>query len=262
LSLSDGRLFLKEGRVPLQQVISQGKRYQVPVHAVIRLGRQVAEAIVKTADENTSDLILFGWPGSSGANDRLFGSVIDRIVSNPPTDVAILRQRPYAQLRRILVPVAGGPNGRLAVMTAIALARNNEQAGQVVLLHVAEEGAPPRVAEARAKNVFRRTAEGVDFPLEEQIVYAPNPAAGILQAAADCDMVVIGATKEPLFVNLLMGNVSTQVADQAHCPVLIVKRRSTILHSMLRETVLTPVLVSPKLNGGNGRSADDAVPGG
>jgi hypothetical protein len=45
-----------------------------------------------------------------------------------------------------------------------------------------------------------------------------------------------------------MGNVAQQVADGAHCPVIIAKRQSTILDSMLRETVLSPIRISDKLD--------------
>jgi hypothetical protein len=60
-------------------------------------------------------------------------------------------------------------------------------------------------------------------------------------------MIVIGATKEPRFRNLLLGNVSQRVAEAANCPVMIVKRRSTILDAVLRETVLAPIHKSRKL---------------
>jgi nucleotide-binding universal stress UspA family protein len=113
-------------------------------------------------------------------------------------------------------------------------------------VHVAIDGTDPTTIQARANNAFRRATEGMDFPFEEQIVTSDDPVNGILEAAAGCDMIVIGATKEPMFRNLLMGNVSQRVADQADCPVLIVKRRSPILHSMLRETVLQPIRESQK----------------
>ncbi|MCA9958646.1 MAG: universal stress protein, partial [Anaerolineales bacterium] len=88
---------------------------------------------------------------------------------------------------------------------------------------------------------------GIDYTLEKQVAHASSPVEGILEAATDADMLIIGATKERFFINLLIGNVSQRIADEAHCPVLIVKRRSTVLKSMLRETVLQPVLRSPKL---------------
>jgi len=239
LQLSDGRLFLKEGRPLLEAVIEQAREHEVPVHTMLRLGRTVSEAILKTAVENASDLILFGWPGTSGTSDQLFGSVIDRIVANPPANTVIFRDRPYESLRRILVPVAGGPNSRLAVNIALALARNTPEESDLTLLHVIPTDANPDVARARAQNTFRRLSESVEYPLRTLIVTAPNPVDGILEASAEYDMIVMGATREPLFRNLLAGDVSQQIAERAHCPVLMVKRRSGVITSMLRETVLT-----------------------
>lgn len=74
-----------------------------------------------------------------------------------------------------------------------------------------------------------------------RVVKADSPLNGILAAAEDCDLIVIGATQERLVRNLLMGNVAEQVAEQADCPVMIVKRRSSPVASVLRETVLPPV---------------------
>jgi amino acid transporter/nucleotide-binding universal stress UspA family protein len=250
LSLSDGRLLLKEGRPPLQQVIEQAKKRDVPVHTMIRLGRSISDAIQKTIAENTSDMILFGWPGTSGTNEQLFGSVIDPIIANPPADIAILRYRPYDQLRRIVVPIAGGPNGRLAVSLALALGRNTPEPSQVVMVHIIVSGTDPLQGEARARNAFRYARHGIDYEFEEDIISAESPFEGIMNAADGCDLVVIGATKEPRFRNLLMGNVAQQVAEGAKCPVIIVKRQSTILDSMLRETVLSPIRQSEKLSNG------------
>ncbi len=248
LQLSDGRLFLKERRPILEGVIAEAKELDVPVHTMLRLGRSVPEAIIRTVAENASDLLLFGWPGTSGSNEQLFGSVIDHVIANPPTDIAVLRSRSYARLRRILVPVAGGPNGRLALTTAIALARNAPQECAVVLLHVTLPGTDETAAKARAENAFRRAYEGNDYDsIEKRTLVASTPLEGILTAATDCDMVVIGASSEPLFRNLLMGNVAQQVAEQAPCPVIIVKRRSPALARVLRETVLPPVRRSSKL---------------
>jgi amino acid transporter/nucleotide-binding universal stress UspA family protein len=248
LKLSDGRLFLKEGRPPLEKVIDQAAKLDVPVHTMIRLGRSVSEAIVKTVAENSSDFILFGWPGTSGTNDRLFGSVIDYVVSNPPADMGIVRVRPFDELKRILVPVAGGPNGRLALALAVSLARQTPQATKVILMHVMLSNVEPTAAQARAESAFRHALNGsaYDF-VEKHTVTADTPLKGILKEAADSDMIVIGATKEPLFRNLLLGNVAQQVAEQANCPVIVVKQRSSMLASVLRETVLPPIRRSPKL---------------
>ena len=252
LQLSDGRLLLRGGRPYLDKVIEQARLLDVPVHTMIRLGRSVADGIRKTISENASDLVLFGWPGFTGSGDRSFGSVMDRMVSNPPTDIAIVRHRPYGQLRSILVPVAGGPNGRLAVSVAIALARNTPEPTRVVLTHVSIFGMDSTEAEARAQNAFRRSLEGRRYEdIEYRTITSTNPIEGIMEAAADCDMIVIGATKERLFSNIMMGNVPEQVAERADSPVIMVKRRSTMFASMLRETVLPAAqrnVEGPKIN--------------
>jgi CIC family chloride channel protein len=247
LSLSDGRFFLKQGRPPLQEVIDQAQEFDVPVHTMIRLGRDVSDAILKTMSENSSDIILFGWPGTSGANEPLFGSVIDRIVANPPADIAIFRDRPHDKLSRIVVPIAGGPNSRLSVHLAVAVARNTPEETEVVLLNVITAGINRAQGEARARRAFRYSTSGLDYPFVEKLVEADTPVEGILKAAQDSDLLVIGATKEPLFRNLLMGNVAQRVAEGANCPVIIAKRQSTIVDAMLRETVLEPIRRSDKL---------------
>ena len=85
---------MRERRPYIDKVIEQARVLDVPVHSMIRLGRSISDAILKTVQENKSDVALFGWPGSTGSRDQMFGSVIDRIASNPPTDIAILRHRP------------------------------------------------------------------------------------------------------------------------------------------------------------------------
>jgi amino acid transporter/nucleotide-binding universal stress UspA family protein len=247
LSLSDGRFFLREGRPPLQEVIDQAREFNVPVHTMIRLGRDVSEAILKTLSENSNDIILFGWPGTSGVNEQLFGSVIDRIVANPPADIAIFRDRPYGDLRRIVVPIAGGPNSRLSVHLALAVARNTPEETEVVLVNVIVAGVGRAQGEARARHAFRYSTSGLDYPFVEQLVEAETPVDGILEAAKGADLVVIGATKEPRFRNLLMGNVAQRVAEGAQCPVIIAKRQSSIVDSMLRDTVLEPIHRSDKM---------------
>ncbi|MEZ4519519.1 MAG: universal stress protein [Chloroflexota bacterium] len=216
LQLSDGRYFLKERRPIIEQVIEQAKAVDVPVHTMLRLGRSVSEAIIKTAGENSSDLILFGWPGESGSNDRLFGSVIRTAWSPTPADIVVIRSRPFDKLHRILVPVAGGPNGRLALATAIALARNTQEETEIVLLYVTPPGTDPQRANALAKNAFRRANGNLGYAqIERHVVTAESPLDGILTEAQETDMVVIGASEERGFRNLLLGNVAQQVAEQA-----------------------------------------------
>jgi len=248
LTLSDGRLFLKEGRTQLETVIQQARERDVPVHTMIRLGRDIAEAVRQTAVENASDLIVLGWPGYTNTTGRLFGSIIDPIVDNPPADIAVVRYRKFRPVHSILVPVAGGLNSRLAVRTAISMARQGQDGpARVIVMHVVPPGAS-EVDRIRGDKYTRQAIEGNTYqPLDRLVVEGDNVLNAILDTARDYDLIVVGATEEPLLRNLLVGNLPTRIAKEAQVTVVMVKRRSGPLKSLLRQTVLEPSTRGPEL---------------
>jgi amino acid transporter/nucleotide-binding universal stress UspA family protein len=243
LTLGDGRSQLKHGRPYLETVIEQAKTHDVPVHTMIRLGRQVADAVRKTAMENASDLILLGWPGYTNTAGRLYGSVIDPIVDDPPCDIALVRYREQRPIRSIFVPISGGPNSRRVVRTAVNMAKMGEEGPAVVnLMHIVPLGSGTR-ERIRTNQIFDYALEGIDYPhIERNIVEGSNVLDTILDSAenCECDLIVIGSANEPLFRNLLVGNVADQVANRAKVTVIVVKRRQSAFHSFLRQTVLEP----------------------
>jgi len=241
LTLGEGRFFLKEGRPYLEEVIQQAKERDVPVHTIIRLGRDVAEAVRKTVNENASDLVVLGWPGYTTTAGRFYGSVIDPIVDNPPTNIAVVRYRARRPLRSVLVPVAGGPNCRRAIKMAVSMAQAGEEGpAGVTLLHVVPVGAHKGTL-VRAKQVFDYALEGIAYEhIERRIVEGTDVVDTVLAQAEGHDLIVVGATAEPLLKNLLTGNIVEEIARRAKVTVIIVKRRSSRLHSFLRQTVLEP----------------------
>jgi nucleotide-binding universal stress UspA family protein len=62
----------------------------------------------------------------------------------------------------------------------------------------------------------------------------------VLEEAVGLDAIVTGATQEGLFTNLLIGTTAEQIARRAKVTTIIVRRRSRLLHSLMRKTVLEP----------------------
>ncbi len=246
LSLGDGRLLLKESRPLLDEAIARAKEYEVPVHTIIRLGRNVAEAVKLTAVENASDLMVLGWPGYTNSSGKLFGSIIDPIVDNPPTDVIVVRYRPWRPLKKILVPVTGGLNSRIAVKLAASMA-NAESEVDVILtiLHVLPLGSNHR-AEILGQRAVDASQEGVEYEhIETRMIASDERATAILEASEGHDLIVIGASEEPLFRNFMVGTLAERVARGAKVTVMMVKRRSSPLHSFVRQTILEPTTLKP-----------------
>jgi nucleotide-binding universal stress UspA family protein len=125
------------------------------------------------------------------------------------------------------------------------MAVNMAQAGEngpakVTLLHVVPLGARNGDL-VRARQVINYTLEGLNYDnLEPRITEGANVVETVLRESEGYDLIVLGATSEPLFRNLLVGNVAEQVAKRADVTVVVVKRRSSQLHSFLRQTVLEP----------------------
>ena len=246
LSLGDGRIFLKESRPMLDEAISWAKERDVPVHTIIRLGRKVSEAVRLTAIENASDLMVLGWPGYTNSSGSLFGSVIDPIVDNPPTDVAVVRYRPWKPLKKIMVPVTGGLNSRMAVKLAASMAKaESPEVVILTILHVLPLGSNSR-AEILGQRAVEASQEGVEYDhIETKLVRGEDRAGTILRESEGYDLIVIGASDEPIFRNFMVGTLAERVARDASVTVMMVKRRSSPLHSFVRQTILEPTVPKP-----------------
>jgi len=240
LSLSEGRHFLREGKPLLEEVIRHAKKVDLPVHTMIRMGHNVGKAIIDTAIKRESNLILLGWPGYTESKDKAFGRVIDYVSRNPPCDLAVVRFRKREELRRILVPTAGGPNASLALELAISQARQyEEQEGikpTITALHVVREGEEEKGG--WAGKMLKQTIAPYDYPLETKVVTAPDVVSGILREATGYNLVILGATREGLFDQLLLGAIPRRVAEECPKTVIMAKRYQGPVRSWIRRVII------------------------
>ena len=240
LSMSDGRMFLREGKPIMEEVIRQAREVDVPVHTMIRLDRHTDRAILDTARERDVDLMLLGWPGHSGSPQHAFGTVIDLAAENPPCDLAVVRFRKRQEPRRILVPTAGGANTRLAIGLAIDQARRfrarTGQESTVTLLYVCVSATAGPEIQARRYELLHNLSSAYEERLEVKVLLADDIVGGIVNEAANHDLVVIGATEEGLFDQVLFGTIPERIALQAPVTVMMVKRYRGPVRSWLRRT--------------------------
>jgi len=135
-------------------------------------------------------------------------------------------------MERIVVGVDGSDHSRRALAWAIGEARARQAAlvavhawhlpaaaasyaGPLVDPKLLEEEAAKALADALAS----ADAHGVEV---EQRVVRGGPAAALLDAAADADLLVVGSRGHGGFAGLLLGSVSQQVCHHAACPVVVV----------------------------------------
>jgi nucleotide-binding universal stress UspA family protein len=221
LSISNGRMFLRDGKPILDEAIRQAREANVPVH--------------------TMDLMIMGWPGETDSPHRAFGSIIDLVAVNPPCDLAVVRFRKRQEPRRILVPTAGGANTRLVINLAIDQARRfAERTGEspvVTLLYVCVPARACPEVQARGYELLRNLASGYDYPLEVKVTPADDVVDGIVDESAQHDLVVIGATAERMFDQVLFGTVPERVAQRASVTVMMVKGYKGPVRSWIRRNL-------------------------
>ncbi|MDQ4076342.1 MAG: amino acid permease, partial [Chloroflexota bacterium] len=230
LSISEGRVFLRQGRGVLDAAVEVGKSIDVPVRTMLRLGRNIGKTIMATARQRGTNLILLGWPGYSHSQDVAFGTIIDLISQNPPSDVAVVRfRRAWQMPDRILLPARGaGPNVRLAFEMArdiVAFYRRPENGGHEVpiqALHVVTSQEAGSLARFRSQ--IQSIAENLNLSVDIEEVQAPGVVEGIVDASRHTDLIIMGASEEGVFEQRLFGNIPEQVMRQSPATIIMCKR--------------------------------------
>jgi len=232
-----------------------GEDSPVRVYPVTRLGRDPTAGILATAMDMGCDLIVLSWRvREAGAP---LGRVLDPVVRRAPCDVVIVTHKPEVnfperhELRRILVPVGGGPNAALAARLAAQLVHGD--GGVVTLMHLVH---PRATLEERAEGQARveEAAEELEhLGLESvgigtQVIEAQSVAAGLAAAGVEHDLVLMGASEQSLLDQFLFGNLPERVARLCPRPVVIVRRFQSLPRFWLRRVWDTLYGAVPTLN--------------
>lgn len=234
LNLADGRYFLKHGTPILNRAIEIGQERDVPVNTMIRLGRNIGNAILETARERRSDLILLSWQGYTNTERASFGSVIDLVSDAPPCDLAVVRFRDYEPPKRILIPTAGGPHTGLSIELAIAMAQTHEretgEKPEITMMSVIT----PDLDEYAMSTLHDRFRQLYQWDFKSLYVQNGSVVDAILQESMNHNLVLIGATEEGIFERQLFGNKAEQMARDAIKTVILCKAHDRFKHMFRR----------------------------
>ncbi len=205
-------------------------RAAVPLHLQVRVAQDRAQAILEAIAERHINLLVTGWKGSTTAPDRVFGTIADTLIHQArcPLVLVKLGRAPAAYPyhpgpgTRWLVPTAGGPNADLATQLLPALARLT--AGPQIWL---TQIYPPQ-AQPEAKNL-EQLAANLRRHLPGNIETLAIRAASVSEAAirfADrqaCDVVLLGASRESLLKQVVLGNIPEAIATGVTCTAIVVR---------------------------------------
>ena len=195
-----------------------------------------ANVIMREAEDY--DIAVIGAKGRDGGSMGGLGPVASRLVEHASGCVLVGREPPSDKGMRILVPVDGsdGANGAVDALSSFF----DLESADVTLLHVIETLWLPQDSdeEPLAQQLsaeLRREAEQLlseararvfeHHPGVTTLVRDGTPANEILSEAdqGDYDLVVVGAGGATDMKHSILGSVSTKVAWNAPCSVLVVR---------------------------------------
>ncbi|MFB6070701.1 MAG: amino acid permease [Halanaeroarchaeum sp.] len=222
--LSEGRQFVEEERAVLDRAIDIGEDASVPIGGTVRIGHDVAQAILNTIEHEEFDAVLLGWRGRPRRQDFVFGSNVDEVITRAGCDVLVERiGEAKTSVDRILVPTAGGPHAEMAGEVARAIAHANDSS--IHFVHVIDPGASDADRRA-AETLLQNAAETVDEPgrVTTELIEDDSIVAGITSITDEYDLTVIGATREGIFQQLLFGAIPEEIGQRAGNTVIMTKR--------------------------------------
>ncbi len=236
LSLFEGQEYLPTSHQLIKEVAKGAEGMGIPVHSLMRLGRDVGQVIQMTVEEQDVNLMMMGWPGYSYKSDAASNPLIDMIGLNPPCDLAFVRFRKRKAPRKILVATRGDFHAPLALKLARIQAHDYEHyhdlSSTITLLQVVS----PEMGDFgryRAASRLRRLAAENDVQAWVQILAAEDEYQAILEEAEVHDLVIVHAPPEGLLEQRLFGTIPQRLAHECSKTVIMVKRHNP-LQSRLR----------------------------
>ena len=200
----------------------------VPVDDTLLVGSDIARSITTAIDRLDADLALLGWRSERRASDVVLGTTIDPVVRRAHCDVLVEKVGPTADgVASILVPTVGGVHAELATEVAGAIAAANDARVTALSLVDAEATERERTDAAEAVDGVADALAGT-APVTTSVREASDPVAGVLSAATDHDLIVLGATRKGLFARKIIGTTPRAVGSRADCPVIVASRESQL----------------------------------
>lgn len=218
---SEAEPFIGEAQRVLNRAQRIAVQQKLPLSSLLKIGRSASHEIVQVAIENRCDLILLGYKKEE---DPLENSVIHRVISHQPCDMAILKSDNVSvnTFHRILIPIAGREvHDQLKVRLVHCLYQ--EESSRITLMTVI----PPGSSAARRQAAMvmpKRATQIYQIPEANLAVDEHAQAAqAIIARAADHDLMVLGMREEPWFKSFFFGTLAQQVAGQVQSATLLTK---------------------------------------
>ena len=177
-------------------------------------------------------LLVVGSKGVDTLDKFMLGSVTTNLISYATCPVLVVKEE-ATPLRRIILATDGSVASAQALefmLTNFQPARSTDKRGRVPIhvsvIHVEPSSWNPELMGVGHRSVERSVRKLIEAGFTAEPVYQlGKPAKAIMQVASKqhADLIVMGAKGLGGIARILLGSVSTRVAEYATCSVLVVR---------------------------------------
>ncbi len=217
VTLSDSEPYKLEGKEGIiETILYLSGRFKV--NTTLRYCRNIARGIVSAVREKRIDMLVMGWHGGRSKTSHFaLGSTIDPIIERAACDVVIMKNCDSRPCKKILIPVAGGPNSSLALRVADMVADKDVELTVFSVVTRRMNFDPSAIISKELDNIKTPTEQ-----ITHKSVVSENVEEAILKEAENYDMMVIGATRSS---HIFQASLPESIASKCDKPIIMVSAR-------------------------------------
>jgi nucleotide-binding universal stress UspA family protein len=225
---NDGRRVIADAIKVVEDSATGGNRPDIDSEMLF--GRYIPALVDLSKD---AQLMVVGCRGQTGQH-RLLGSVSTGLVHHAHCPVAVIHDEVSSSLQSSRLPVVVGIDGSRAsdLATAIAFDEVSWRGVDLVALHVWSDtdmstvfGIDSSAVQSAAANTLSKSLAGWQERYPEvtvqRVVEFERPVRHLLEQAEKAQLVVVGSHGRGGFGGMMLGSVSTAVAQEARVPVIV-----------------------------------------
>ncbi|SCG69921.1 universal stress protein [Micromonospora halophytica] len=208
------------------------ERPDVTVHGDVLDGPPALLLQERSAD---AGLLVLGSRGHGGFGGLLAGSTAVSVTAHAHCPVVVVRDGQADATGPVVVGVDGSESSQAALGFAVERAAQREVPLRVVRVFDPpgerwrpsdhDERATTDEERAAVEEMLSRWRQTFPDVVVEVDVRPGNPAATLVEASRDAQLVVVGSRGRGGLRGMLLGSVSQQLIQHAHCPVAVARER-------------------------------------
>lgn len=191
-----------------------------------RIGRRRGRMLNGLVETYGISTVITEEQPRSGLNSLLGIDTVDEATLGPDCDTIIVSRTAQTEdIDTVLVPVAGGPHSGMAIDTGLALARRND--ASLELFHV--YAPTDETAESKGEKLLTHGMDRIDTfdNVERTLTGAEDIPQTIIEYTQPFDVTILGAPREGLIQQFVLGTIPESVSTKADGTVLITHRGGT-----------------------------------